>query len=191
MGPQVSEVRRLGGGEKNSPRFYMQSYDPAIRGTLSRDYWMVAKYVFATAKVNLARIWWITNPIPARRVTPPWNVYMAKFDHSWEGYPVWKTGLPKSPHLPYKCNQIKTRDHMEKGVTSPTWRSPPPCNHGWYSVTSAYAEFKYNMSVLCEAKILAVTRSFEASILDPRDSLARTETDRCVLRFVFTHNTRT
>ena len=55
MGPQVSEVRRLGGGEKNNPRFYMQSYDPAIRGTLSRDYWMVAKYVFATAKVNLAR----------------------------------------------------------------------------------------------------------------------------------------
>ena len=145
MGSQVSEVRRLGGGEKNNPRFYMQSYDPAIRGTLSRDYWMVAKYVFATAKVNLARIWWITNPIRGRRVTPPWNVYMAKFDHSWEGYPVWKTGLPKSPHLPYKCNQIKTRDHMEKGVTSSTWRSPPPCNHGWYSVTSAYAEFKYNM----------------------------------------------
>lgn len=80
---------------------------------------------------------------------------------------------------------------MEKGVTSPTWRSPPPCNHGWYSVTSAYAKVMYNMSVLCEAKILAVTRSFEASIQDPGDSLARTETDRCVLRFVFTHKTRT
>ena len=79
---------------------------------------------------------------------------------------------------------------MEKGVTSPTWGSPPPCNHGWYSVTSAYAKFMY-MSVLSEAKILAVKRSFEASILDPGDSLARTETDRCVLRFVFTHNTRT
>ena len=51
---------------------------------------------------------------------------------------------------------------MEKGVTSPTWGSPPQCNHGWYSVTSAYAKFMYNMSVLCEAKILAVTRSFEA-----------------------------
>ena len=26
MGSQVSEVRRLGGGEKNNPRFHMQSY---------------------------------------------------------------------------------------------------------------------------------------------------------------------
>ena len=32
-----------------------------------------------TAKVNFARIWCITNPTPGRRVTPPWNVYMAKF----------------------------------------------------------------------------------------------------------------
>ena len=31
----------------------------------------------ATAKVNFARIWCTTNPTPARRVTPPWNVYMA------------------------------------------------------------------------------------------------------------------
>ena len=31
----------------------------------------------------------ITNPTPARRVTPPWNVYMAKCDPGWEGYPVW------------------------------------------------------------------------------------------------------
>ena len=33
-------------------------------------------------------IWCITNPTPARRVTPPWNVYMAKFDPGWEGNPV-------------------------------------------------------------------------------------------------------
>ena len=37
MGSQVSEVRRVGGGEKNNPRFYKQSYDPAIPGyTFSR-----------------------------------------------------------------------------------------------------------------------------------------------------------
>ena len=39
----------------------------------------------ATAKVNFARIWFITNPTPARRVTPPWNVYVAKFDLGREG----------------------------------------------------------------------------------------------------------
>ena len=30
-------------------------------------------------------IWCITNPTPARRVIPPWNVYMAKFYRGWEG----------------------------------------------------------------------------------------------------------
>ena len=30
----------------------------------------------------------------ARRVTPPWNVYIEKFDPGWKGYPVWQTGLP-------------------------------------------------------------------------------------------------
>ena len=69
--------------------------------------------------MNFARIWCIPNPTPARRVTPPWNVYMAKFDPGWEGYPVyptyhvnviqvkweiiWTGGLPhlsELPHLP-------------------------------------------------------------------------------------------
>ena len=27
-------------------------------------------------------------------VTTPWNVDMAEVDLSWEGYPVWQTGLP-------------------------------------------------------------------------------------------------
>ena len=35
--------------------------------------------------MNFARIWCITNPNPARPVTPPWNVYMATFD---PGLPV-------------------------------------------------------------------------------------------------------
>ena len=38
-----------------------------------------------------------------------------------------------SPHLPYKHNQIKMRDYMDrrvtppKRITSPTWGPPPPC----------------------------------------------------------------
>ena len=97
---------------------------PPSRGALSIDYWMVAKHVNkknaanhvfwrsmlfnthllryrylsywckATPKVNFARIWCIMNPTPARRVIPPWNVYTAKFDSGWEGYPFWQTGLP-------------------------------------------------------------------------------------------------
>ena len=49
-------------------------------------------------------IWYITKPTPARRVTPPWNDYMAKFHATnriiviklkWEI--IWTGGLP---HLP-------------------------------------------------------------------------------------------
>ena len=58
--------------------------------------------------MNFARIWCITNSTPARRVTPPWNVYMAKFDPGWEGYPVWQTGLPAlADHSTYHVNVIK------------------------------------------------------------------------------------
>ena len=55
-------------------------------------------------------IWCITNLTPARRVTPPWNVYMAKFDPSWEGYPVSQTGLPAlTGHPTYHVNAIKLK----------------------------------------------------------------------------------
>ena len=74
---------------------------------------------------------------PARRVTRPWNVYMAKFDPGWEGNPIWyvdwATRLGESPHLSCKRDQIKMRYYMDrrftppKRVTSPTWGSPPPC----------------------------------------------------------------
>ena len=47
---------------------------------------------------------------PSRRVTPPWNVYMAKFDSGWEGYPVWQTGLPAlAGHPTYHVNVIKLK----------------------------------------------------------------------------------
>ena len=50
------------------------------------------------------------NPTPAMRVTPPWNVYMAKFDPGWEGYPVWQTGLPAQAGNPtYHVNVIQVK----------------------------------------------------------------------------------
>ena len=30
-----------------------------------------------------------TNPTCARRVTPPWNTYVARYDPRWEGYTDW------------------------------------------------------------------------------------------------------
>ena len=48
----------------------------ALAATFSDEafYWHL-RWWKATAKVNFARIWRITNPTPARRVTPHWNVY--------------------------------------------------------------------------------------------------------------------
>ena len=66
----------------------------------------------------------------SRPVTPPWNVYMAKFEPGWEGYPVWHdraTRLGGSPHLSCKREQIKIRDYMDRRVTPRTWGPPPPC----------------------------------------------------------------
>ena len=63
-------------------------------------------------------------------VTSPWNVDMAKFDLSWEGYPVCQTGLPtlKGYHT-YHVNVIKLTWEItpSKWVTMPTWGPPPPC----------------------------------------------------------------
>ena len=50
------------------------------------------------------------NPTPEGRVTPPWTVYMAKFDPGWEGYPVWQTGQPAlAGHLTYHVNVTKLK----------------------------------------------------------------------------------
>ena len=52
----------------------------------------------------------IANPTSARWVTPPWNVYMAKFDPGWEGYPVRQTKLPAlAGHPTYHVNVIKLK----------------------------------------------------------------------------------
>ena len=86
--------------------------------------------------MNFARIWCIPNPTPARRVTPPWNVYMAKFDPGLEGLPGLAdrtTRLGGSPYLACKLDPSKMRDYMDrrvtppKRVTSPTWGTPSPC----------------------------------------------------------------
>ena len=65
-------------------------------------------------KVNFARSWCITNPTPARRVTPPWNAFLM-YDKTWprlRGLPglVWQTGLPAlAGQLTYHVNVIKLK----------------------------------------------------------------------------------
>ena len=34
------------------------------------------------------------NPTPARRVNPPWYIYMANCNPGWQGCPTWQTGRP-------------------------------------------------------------------------------------------------
>ena len=68
-------------------------------------------------------------------VTSPWKVDIAKFDLSWEGYPVRQTGLPTLKGHPTKhVNVIKLKWEIiwrgglpPKWVTMPTWGPPPPC----------------------------------------------------------------
>ena len=97
------------------------------------------------AKVNFARIWCITNPTPTSLVTSPWNVDVAQFDLSWEGYPVWQTG---SPDLSCKRDQIKMRDYMDrrvtppKQVTMPTWGPPPPCKQAFKVSPAPFLQFQ-------------------------------------------------
>ena len=87
--------------------------------------------------MNFVRIWCITNPSPARRVTPPETLH----GKIW----ILLTGLPglvdrspcldRSPHLSCQHDQIKLRDYMDRQVTLPnrvtshTWGPPPPCKH--------------------------------------------------------------
>ena len=47
---------------------------------------------------------------PCQAGYPTFNVYMAKFDPGWEGYPVWQTGLPALAGNPtYHVNVIKLK----------------------------------------------------------------------------------
>ena len=66
---------------------------------------------------------------PGQAGYPTLNVYMAKFDPGWEGYPVWQTGLPAlAGHPTYHANVIELKCEITwtgglpppKRVTSPT-----------------------------------------------------------------------
>ena len=47
---------------------------------------------------------------PAKRVTPPWHVYMANCHRGWQGYPTWQTGEPAQVgHPTYHVNVIKIK----------------------------------------------------------------------------------
>ena len=50
------------------------------------------------------------NATPARRVTPPWDVYMANCHPGWQGYPTWQTRQPAlAGHPTYHVNVIKIK----------------------------------------------------------------------------------
>ena len=47
--------------------------------------------------------------------------------HGGGGPQIGEVTCGRSPRLSCKCDQIKTRDYMDRRVTSPTWGSPPLC----------------------------------------------------------------
>ena len=50
---------------------------------------------------------------PARRVTPPWDVYMANCHPGWQGYPPWGTGQPAKAGQPTNhVNVIKIKQEI-------------------------------------------------------------------------------
>ena len=50
------------------------------------------------------------NATPVRRVTPPWDVYMANSHPGWQGYPTWQTGQPALAGYPsYHVNVINIK----------------------------------------------------------------------------------
>ena len=99
------------------PRFFGdQCYSTHTLAALAATFSAVAFYNVTfnnDAKLQpkwILREFSITNPTPLRRVTPPWNVYMAKFDPGWECYPVWQTGLPAlAGHSTYHVNVMKLK----------------------------------------------------------------------------------
>ena len=84
-------------------------------------------------KTYMFRFWaFCMNATPARRVTPPWDVYMVNCVT-----PADRDTPPSRPgntHLSCKRDQDKIRNYMDrwvtllKRVTSPTWGPPPPYN---------------------------------------------------------------
>ena len=52
----------------------------------------------------------VMNSTLAKRVTPPWHVYMANCHPGWQGYPTWQNGQHASAgHPSYHVNVTKIR----------------------------------------------------------------------------------
>ena len=62
----------------------------------------------------VVRIW---RGFDANSTTPPWNIYIPKFDPGWEDHPVWQTGQPPggSSHMWCKRDQIAIWEITWKG----------------------------------------------------------------------------
>ena len=86
----------------------MPSYNPAIPGAVSHNYWMVSythlllllktpvMWLSIVAFNNAAKPKWILCEFDVSRTQarldagyPTLKRYMAKFEPCWEGYPVW------------------------------------------------------------------------------------------------------
>ena len=88
------------------------------------------------AKVNFARIWCITNPIPTSLGYLTLKRWHGKIWPQLRGLPGVAdraTHLEGWPHLSCKRDQIKMRDYMDRRVTPAkwatmlTWAPPPRC----------------------------------------------------------------
>ena len=121
-GPQVGEVTRLAVVEK-WPTFTCKLTTRGSRGDVTGCCCVVTRYVNRKWRANDAFLravffsshyllllqhfsavafychFWRAckcnmNLTPARWVTPPWVIYMTKWDPGWHGYLTWQTGQP-------------------------------------------------------------------------------------------------
>ena len=98
----------------------------------------------------------IANPTPSRRVTPPWNVYMAaKFDPGWEGCPVWQTGLSALAGHPTQWQMflLVSGSHESASASgwAPTWRLHTKLFSVWVN------HFSENLGCLLQSKLKEIT----------------------------------
>ena len=81
-------------------------------------WWLMFFYTHLLLQLQPSVLWlsidvkpptkWIRHEFDVSWVTSPWNVYMAKPDPGWEGYPVWQTGRV-ADHPTHHVNAIKLK----------------------------------------------------------------------------------